>query len=282
MINTIPNSLKGALSRVPSKFRQLLEQIPPEKKYAHLIDPNWIYFEMIERYLVLQEIGILPGMKILEIGCGAHAITTNVLGFLVGKEGSVVAVDRARWQNFERMVSYTGFHDRIIPLKLDATHLPIPYKTFDLAVIIHGIRNMGEDKEIISVLQELLRVASKVAIAESLPIAHVPSQQAHLEMYNLRAPLFEKIGRIDDYPYRPLKELTKLVQTAGGQQVEALTKNFDLPHFLAKFPRELIKKIQNHTVQEEMRVRWDNANRQLEKEGESFPPVGIVIVNRES
>ena len=91
---------------------------------------------MLERFRVLQFAPLKEGLNVLEIGCGAHALTTVPLAHLVGETGRVVAIDRSRWRFFEEVTSSAGVEHRIIPLKLDARELPFPFRAFDLAVLI--------------------------------------------------------------------------------------------------------------------------------------------------
>ncbi|WP_237266291.1 class I SAM-dependent methyltransferase [Thermococcus cleftensis] len=147
---------KDVLSRIP------LRSEPP-------LHPNWLHLEMIERFRVLRFAPIKPGMNVLEIGCGAHALTTVPLAYLVGETGRVVAVDLSRWRFFEEITSAAGLKRRIIPLKADARELPFPFKAFDLAVLVHGVRSLKNEKTMVRVFSEMLRVAEKVSIAESPP-----------------------------------------------------------------------------------------------------------------
>jgi ubiquinone/menaquinone biosynthesis C-methylase UbiE len=274
----IDEYLSIKLQMVDRQFRDVINQIPPQDNKAP--HPYWVHSELVERFLVLKNIRIKKGMKVLDIGCGADALTSIALAYFVGKEGMVMAVDRARWQRFEKMVSYTGYQDRIIPLKLDASHLPIPYRSFDLAVIIHGIRSMGEDHEIEVILKELLRVSSKLVIAESLPIAHNPSQQAHLDMYNLREPVFKAVfGKKDDFNYRTEVDLIKLMKSSGAKNIKSRVIEFDLSHYLATFPKEIILKVENQELREIYLEKWDAAYDRLQKVGEAHPPVCIISAN---
>jgi len=275
MMKNTEGDLTRRLQLVDEQFREIIKQIPPQDNSAP--HPYWVHSELIERYLVLKNINIRKGMKVLDIGCGADALTSIALAYFVGKEGTVVAVDRARWSRFEKMVSYVQYQDRIIPLKLDASELPIPYRAFDLADIIHGIRSMGEDDEIKGVLKELLRVSSRVTIAESLPIAKNPAQQAHLDMYNLREPVFEAaFGKKDDFHYRTEMELVKIMESSGAKNIKSKVIEFDLPHYLAFFPKEIMMKIEDEKLQKVYLQKWKRAYAQLQEVGESHPPVCII------
>lgn len=67
--------------------KDILSKIPPRNE--SLLPNNWLHIEMLERFKVLQFAGIKEGMNILEIGCGAHAISTVPLAYMVGESGRV-------------------------------------------------------------------------------------------------------------------------------------------------------------------------------------------------
>ncbi|WP_232473402.1 class I SAM-dependent methyltransferase [Thermococcus thioreducens] len=180
--------------------REILSRIPLRNEPP--LPPDWLHVEMLERFRVLQFAPIREGMNVLEVGCGAHALTTVPLAYSVGETGRIVAVDLSRWRFFEEVASSTGMKHRIIPLKVDAKELPFPFKTFDLAVLVHGVRSLKNEETMVRVFSEMLRVANMVFIAESLPIANNERQRAHLELYNLREDIFEALfGEKDDLHY---------------------------------------------------------------------------------
>ncbi|NJE47041.1 methyltransferase domain-containing protein [Thermococcus sp. GR7] len=255
---------KDVLSRIP------LRDEPP-------LPPDWLHIEMLERFRVLRFASIKPGMNVLEIGCGAHALTTVPLAYLVGETGRVVAVDRARWRFFEEIASVAGLKHRIIPLKIDAKKLPFPFKAFDLAVLVHGVRSLRNEETMVRVFSEMLRVAEVVFIAESLPIASNERQRAHLELYNLRKGIFEALfGGKDDLHYLPLERLKELVETAGGEIIESGTFEPSLPHYLAYIPREYVEQIKDGKKRAELLGWWDRAYEKW-KAGAEHPPAGWLI-----
>ncbi|MCD6144695.1 class I SAM-dependent methyltransferase, partial [Thermococcus sp.] len=129
--------------------KDVLSKIPPRNEPP--LPKGWLHIEMLERFRVLRFAPIREGMTILEVGCGAHAITTVPLAYLVGKTGHVVAIDIARWYFFEEITSSAGLRHRIIPLKVDAGELPFPFKTFDLAVLVHGVRSLKSEETMVKV-----------------------------------------------------------------------------------------------------------------------------------
>ncbi len=256
--------------------REILSKIPSRDEPP--LPPNWIHTEMLERFRVLQFAPIRDGMNVLEIGCGAHALTTVPPAYLVGESGRVVAVDKSRWRFFEEITSVTGVKHRVIPLKLDARELPFPFKAFDLAVLVHGIRSLKNKETMIKVISEMLRVANIVFIAESLPIANNEGQEAHLELYNLREEIFEALfGEKDDLHYPTLEKLQELVERAGRRVIESGTFEPGLPHYLAYIPREYVEGIKDERKRVDLLKRWDVAYEKWRK-GAEHPPVGWLLI----
>jgi hypothetical protein len=50
----------------------------------------------------------------------------------------------------------------------------------------------------------------------------------------------------------------------------------DMPHHLAWFPAEMIEKIQDKKIRENLKRKWKKALRMLERYGEEHPPVVII------
>ncbi|WP_237702067.1 class I SAM-dependent methyltransferase [Thermococcus sp. AM4] len=235
---------------------------------------------MLERFRVLGFAPLNEGMNVLEIGCGAHALTTVPLAYLVGEAGRVVAVDRSRWRFFEDVTSSAGVKHRIIPLKLDARELPFPFRAFDLAILVHGVRSLKNEEAMIKVISEMLRVSERVFIAESLPVAKNERQRAHLELYNLREEIIEALfGEKDDLHYPTLEKLVELVEWAGGDVIESGTFEPELPHYLAYIPGEYVERIEDEEKRAELLRRREEAYEKW-KEGAEHPLVGWLIAKR--
>ena len=273
--------LKSILKFVDDDFVKILMKIPPRRE--PYLPPYWLHIQMVERYKIFSYAGIKEGMNVLEIGCGAHAIATVPLAHMVGKYGRVVAIDIKRWTFFEEIIKSAGLQRRVIPIMFDATQLPFKYQCFDIGLIVHGIRSMRSEDNIVRIIKELLRVSSQIFVAESLPIAKNKAQEAHIEMYNLREEIFEAlIGEKDDIHYFPLEKLVEMVKEAGGKIIDAKMIDVNLPHHLAFIPREYIEKIKDKRKREGLLRRWENAYRKLQKYGEEHPPVGIIKAVRKN
>ena len=245
------------------------------------LPPDWARCEMLERFDVLRRAGIEAGDTILEVGSGAHALATVPLAFLAGPSGRVVAAERSRWAPFRTLVGQSGIGDRIGPIGCDARRMPLRDDCVDLAVCIHGVRSLRGEENIVRTFREMLRVSSRLFVAESLPIARTNAQRAHLAMYNLRHEVFFAIsGTPDDLPYDPLERLAAFAIRAGGNVETTWTLEVDLPHSLAYFPRSLVETIPAEDVRQELLHRWDEAAESLRRFGEDHPPVGVVVARR--
>jgi len=259
------------------RFRRTLERIP--KAGFQRLPPEWLHWQILERFAVLEYADIHEGSNILEIGCGPHAISTTALAALVGENGRAVAVDRGRWGNFWNILKQSGLSSRVIPLQEDARNLPFPFSCFDLVVCIHGVRSFESRESIVKAVKEMFRVTkTRIFIAESSPIVRNQAQEAHLAMYNLRRPTFLALDHGDwgDIPYFTPEEMKKIVEEAGAARIDMNLVDVDMPHHLAYFPLETIEKIQDEGLRYSLKEKWMKALDMLERYGEEHPPVVMV------
>jgi len=266
-----------ALRVLDPMFTKILERIP--KEGFDRLPPEWLHLQILERFAVLEYAEIREGSNILEIGCGPHAMATIALAALVGENGRVVAVDLGRWGNFWEIVKQSDLSSRVIPLQEDARKLPFPFSCFDLVTCIHGVRSFDSRESVVEAVKEMLRVTKeRIFIAESSPIAKNKAQEAHLEMYNLRRPTFLSLGlgKLGDLHYFTPEELRNIVMEAGASKIDMKIVDVDMPHHLAYFPLEEIKKIRDKVVRDSLEERWTKALEMLDKYGEEHPPVIVL------
>lgn len=270
-------SYDDALQRLDPHFKAVLEKIP--KKGFERLPPDWLHWQILERFAVLKYANIVEGFNILEVGSGPHAIATIALAALVGERGRVVAVERGRWGDFWGVLKQSGLSSRVIPLQEDASKLPFPFSCFDLVVCVHGIRSFDNRESIVSAVKEMFRVSKdRIFLAESSPFAKNKAQEAHLAMYNLRRPTFLALGRADwgDLRYFPPEELRNIAIEAGASKVKLNEVDVDMPHHLACFPSDLILKIEDKAIRDNLMERWKDALAMLDRYGEEHPPVIVL------
>ena len=260
-------------------FTELIEKVPLQDSPP--LRPAWLRCEMLERHQVLERAPLVPGSTVLEVGSGPHATSTVPLAFALGPRGRVVAAERSRWGQFRRVVVACEMQGRVFPVACDARHLPFRTDSADLAVCIHGVRSLENEENIEEVFREMLRVAPRLFVAESLPIATSKAQRAHLDMYGLREEVFRAtLGRPDDLAYFPLERLASLVMRAGGVVEGLATVDVDLPHALAYFPRSMVEAAPPGSVRDSLMRRWDEAHEMNLRYGADHPPVGFVLARR--
>lgn len=271
--------VEDLLKEVDPALREALKHIPPYQPHPRL-PSDWFLWQVIERYIVLKHAKLVSGANVLEVGCGPQALATIPLASSIGEKGRVVALDRGRWGDFWRLMEVSGFKRRVIPVQEDARSLPFPYSCFDLVLCVHGIRSFESREAVVAAVKEMLRVSrERIFLAESSPIAKNMAQKAHLAMYNLRRPVFLALRReVDgDLPYFSSEEIENIVREAGAAKIEMKIIDVNMPHHLAWFPIEMIEKIQDERIRDDLKRKWKKASQMLEKYGEEHPP--IVIVN---
>ena len=271
----LKESINEVLRRMDPELRKALKSMPSYQPHPRL-PSDWFQWQVAERYTVLKYAELIDGANVLEVGCGPQAIATIPLAVLVGERGRVVALDRGRWGDFWKLLKTSGFEKRVIPVQEDARSLPFPRSCFDLVVCVHGIRSFENREAVIKAVKEMLRVSrERIFLAESSPVGRNMAQKAHLAMYNLRRPVFVALGREleGDMPYFPPKELENIVKEAGAAKIDVRLVDVNMPHHLAWFPIEIIEKIRDKKVRNDLKRKWREALRMMEKHGEEHPPV---------
>ncbi len=268
-----------ALRDVDPELSRLLKKVPLDARPP--LAPEWMRCEMLERHRLLEEARILPGTTVLEVGAGPHALTTVPLAFAVGPGGRAIVTERARWGRFREIIDASGLGDRLRPITCDARRLPLRPDSVDLTVCVHAVRSLVDEAGMRRVFREMLRVAPRLFVAETLPIARSDAQRAHLAMYDLREPVFEATtGRKDDLHYLPLERLERLIEGAGGTIERRGVLEPDLPHALAYFPLTLVEAIPVARTRSALRARWRSARRSAARFGTDHPPVGFLSALR--
>lgn len=265
------NRFEAQLREVDPGFAGVLSRVPLQAGAP--LPPAWVRCEMLERFDVLQCATFSGESRILEVGAGGHALTTVPLACRAGPRGRVVAVERERWTLFHQIVRAAQMDDRVLPVVADARRAPFRSDSFDLAWCVHGIRSLGNEATMVQIFREMLRVAPRILLAESLPIARNDAQRAHLAMYDLREEIFEaRHGVRDDLHYPSLDRLLRLVERSGASSLESRVLEISLPHALGYLPRDYVRRIHDPQKREDLLRRWDEAYELGRLHGTDHPP----------
>ena len=83
---------------------------------------------------------------------------------------------------------------------------------------------------------------------------------------------------VDDFMihYLTTEELRDIAIKAGATKIAIDVIDVGMPHHLAYFPLDYIKKIEEKEVREDLKKRWKDAERMLEEYGEEHPPVIVM------
>ena len=118
---------------------------------------------------MLRMVGIQPGWKVLDAGCGGGSYLP-LLTELVGKTGHIVAIDNAP-ENVDRVLSRvkrSEFNCTVEAHKADVTHLPFPDNSFDGLWNANVVQYLNEEQFLaaLSEFKRVVRPGGLIAIKE--------------------------------------------------------------------------------------------------------------------
>ena len=142
---------------IGNPLRRVLQ--PPRKLFGHLV---------------------LPGMSVLDAGCGM-GVFTLALAEMAGPEGHVVAVDldRKNLKVLERKARRKGLEHRITTVECDLRELP-PERRFDFALAANSLHEVPESRKFLSRLSESLNPGARFLLLE--PSFHISEQEFQREL----------------------------------------------------------------------------------------------------
>ena len=126
---------------------------------------------------LIERCGIMPGMRIMDLGCGSGAFTTFVAR-AVGEEGKVYAVDiqPAMLKQLERKLARPENRDiRNIELKqADAYNLPFEDESLDLVYMVTALPEIPDRARALREIKRVLKPGGILAVTELLPDLDYP------------------------------------------------------------------------------------------------------------
>lgn len=119
-----------------------------------------------EAEIMLDRIGVQPGWKSIDLGCGAMGIL-GPLSRRVGRQGRVVGVDTdAKQLAAARDYVHENKLENVEILELDAYHTNLHRASFDLTHVRFLFAPVGRDEELLSEMLALTRPGGIIAIQE--------------------------------------------------------------------------------------------------------------------
>ncbi|WP_033542248.1 class I SAM-dependent methyltransferase [Planococcus sp. CAU13] len=128
--------------------------------------------QLKHRMSLVETLGLEPGMRILEIGCG-QGDTTVVLADAAGEDGYVLAVDIAD-PDYGAPITLGEATTAIaasqlgsqIDFRLQTDLLDLPEDSFDVAVLSHSSWYFRDSGQLLAYFRKMRRMAKRICIAE--------------------------------------------------------------------------------------------------------------------
>ena len=119
---------------------------------------------------VLEDAGLKPDQKVLEVGCGPGFFTVPAAR-TVGEQGSVTALDISPLavRRVEQKIGQAGV-DNARAILADAAQTDLPSQSFDLIFVFGFAHSVGDLENILIELHRLLRPAGTLSIEGQLPV----------------------------------------------------------------------------------------------------------------
>jgi ubiquinone/menaquinone biosynthesis C-methylase UbiE len=159
---------------------------------------------------LFDQIGIPPGARVLEIGCGPHGCL-ELLAERVGPSGSVVGVERSAEAVAlaKKLISERGLRN-VEVLCRDARSTELPRAAFDLVTARLVLVNIPEPQQVVAEAVTLVRPGGWIALHEADWLAHVcdPPLEAWTMLVDLFVAYSQKNG-IDPFIGRRLPRLLR-------------------------------------------------------------------------
>jgi demethylmenaquinone methyltransferase/2-methoxy-6-polyprenyl-1,4-benzoquinol methylase len=120
------------------------------------------------RRRAVQELGLTGTERVLDVCTGTADLAIEAVGRRAGAARDVVGIDFAgqMLREAQRKLRHHASGRKIRLIRGDATHLPVPDRSFDAAMIAFGIRNVIDPAAACRELHRVLRPGSHLAILE--------------------------------------------------------------------------------------------------------------------
>jgi len=269
-----PTEFEGALRRVSLVLQDLMRK--------HGVTWWDIYLESdigAERVLLVDELGISRGDRVLDVGCGRGYFSfaaARVAGLVVGIDLMDAFGRIGWWDQLLDAVKLLGLEGRVWGIAADATKMPFRDSWFDFAAAVHSIRNFGNVEAVKTAVKGMKRVVKPegyVILVENIPVARNELQRNHLRLHSLRVRFIKSELR---YPSK--EELIEIVNEIGFKDVEVKVVDYGLCSTPAIF--YIGKEHTQKDVDPELVDEFKNVMQAIRKVGEASPPTIIIKARR--
>jgi len=212
--------IKGIISRLPNVAAEELYEFFPKLEYSGIPQlKGYTWDEWHEgsmgagdQYL-MAEIGQLaqlaPGKKVLELGAG-NCFNACFLAKHFGVDVIAVDLHADVSKNWQTIVG-KGMDKKVLPLKCDAKHLPLPQNYFDSIVSLNSYLYFGTDDLFLPYIAKFLKPGGQICIVspcysqevnETTPEHFFFDYPDYIESYAMHSPKwwdghFKKYRNID-------------------------------------------------------------------------------------
>ena len=265
-----PAEFEGALRRVSSILQDLM------KEYGI----TWwdIYLESdigAERILLVNELGISKGDRVLDVGCGRGYFSfaaARVAGLVIGIDLMDAFGRIGWWGQFLEVVRLLGLGGRVWGMAADATKMPFRDSRFDVAAAVHSIRNFGSVEAVKTAVKEMKRVVKPggyVILVENIPVAKNELQRNHLRLHSLRVRFIKSELR-----YLSEEELVGIVNENEFKDVEVKVVDYGLCSTPAIF--YIGKEQAKGNVDPALISEFKEVTQAIRRVGEISPPILMI------
>jgi ubiquinone/menaquinone biosynthesis C-methylase UbiE len=203
----------------PDPYRVIDAQADPDKLLQSLELRGRTATHARLRRRFLRFVGVKPGERVLEVGCGSGVVLRDVAA-LVGPAGRVVGIDPSRRAvDVARGLCRGPAHRRITIKVGDGLRLPFAPGRFDLVLGVTVVLHVADPLGLVHEMARVVRPGGRVGLQDqdfgAVAVAHPDRELTDRIMRGVAARIYEE-------PYSG-RRLPGLLRAAGLEDVRLLT-----------------------------------------------------------
>ena len=247
-----------------------MSQLEFDESTARLLEVLYGTRDVLRRrQLVRDALGVAPGERIMDVGCGPGFYVAELLEH-VGSDGSVVGIDSSQPMLAVAAHRSEG-HDNVSFHEGDATSLPVENASFDAALSVQVLEYVADVPAALGEMYRALRPGGRLVVWDV--------DWATVSLHTTDLSRTERILRAWDghlaHPSLP-QTLTAQLQAAGFEGVELEGHTFATSEldpdtyggFLVPFIAQFV--VGRDGISEDEANAWEAEQRELDKRSEFF------------